>query len=158
MTTQAAMSQNLSWDLPNPFILKISCAGEHEAGWRPSASHSDNICPDRRFWYWFLRWFLWPRNRLLLCHVLRGSAWTFTASGIAHTKALNFTSNIFSLGFFLADGHVIVLLGLVMMAGQLIGARIGSKMVMTKGQKLIRPMMVVIYLVMSAKLLWESFG
>ncbi|MCL6269391.1 acyl-CoA thioesterase [Sansalvadorimonas sp. 2012CJ34-2] len=30
MTTQAAMSQNLSWDLPNPFILKISCAGEHE--------------------------------------------------------------------------------------------------------------------------------
>ena len=75
----------------------------------------------------------------------------------AHTKVLNFTSNISSLGFFLAGGHVIIPLGLVMMTGQFIGARIGSRMVMTRGQQLIRPMIVIICLAMSAKLLWESF-
>ncbi|MCL6269393.1 TSUP family transporter [Sansalvadorimonas sp. 2012CJ34-2] len=91
----------------------------------------------------------------MFCVVLLGHSLPVAT---AHTKVLNFTSNISSLGFFLAGGHVIVPLGLVMMAGQFIGARIGSKMVMTKGQQLIRPMIVVICLVMSAKLLWESFG
>lgn len=38
------------------------------------------------------------------------------------------------------------------------GARAGSRLVLSKGQKLIRPMIVVVSAVMSAKLLYDSHG
>ena len=39
-----------------------------------------------------------------------------------------------------------------------IGARAGSRLVLSKGQSLIRPMIVVVSAVMSAKLLYDSHG
>jgi hypothetical protein len=45
-----------------------------------------------------------------------------------------------------------------MMAGQFIGARAGSRLVLSKGQSLIRPMIVIVSAVMSAKLLYDSHG
>ena len=45
-----------------------------------------------------------------------------------------------------------------MMAGQFLGARVGSRLVLSKGQKLIRPMIVIVSAVMSAKLLYDSHG
>jgi uncharacterized membrane protein YfcA len=53
---------------------------------------------------------------------------------------------------------VVWLVGLVMLAGQVCGARLGARMVLTKGQKLIRPMIVIVSAVMSAKLLYDSHG
>ncbi|MEN1586155.1 hypothetical protein AAIH44_35910, partial [Pseudomonas aeruginosa] len=38
------------------------------------------------------------------------------------------------------------------------GARMGSRLVLSKGQKLIRPMIVIVSAVMSAKLLYDSHG
>ena len=49
-------------------------------------------------------------------------------------------------------------LGFVMLIGQMVGARLGARLVLTKGQKLIRPMIVVISLLMSIKLLNDSHG
>ena len=48
--------------------------------------------------------------------------------------------------------------GFVMMVGQFFGARMGSRLVLSKGQTLIRPMIVVVSAVMSAKLLYDSHG
>ena len=48
--------------------------------------------------------------------------------------------------------------GFVMLAGQFLGARLGSRLVLSKGQKLIRPMIVIVSAVMSAKLLYDSHG
>ena len=76
----------------------------------------------------------------------------------AHTKVLNCTSNIASLLFFILGGAVVWKVGLVMITGQLIGARLGSKVVMSRGQKIIRPMIVVISLIMTGKLLWNNYG
>ena len=76
----------------------------------------------------------------------------------AHTKVLNFTSNFTSLLFFILGGNVVWLAGLVMMAGQVIGARLGSRFVLKSGQKLIRPMIVLVSLVMTFKLLWDNYG
>ncbi len=76
----------------------------------------------------------------------------------AHTKVLNCTSNIASLIFFLLGGQVVWSLGLVMMAGQFLGARLGARMVLTRGQALIRPTIVIVCMVMSAKLIWESMA
>lgn len=77
------------------------------------------------------------------------------AKATAHAKVLNFTSNIASLLFFLIGGQVAWTLGLVMLAGQFIGARMGARMVLTKGQKLIRPMVVVVAFAMSSKLAFD---
>ncbi|MGG5413575.1 MAG: sulfite exporter TauE/SafE family protein [Edwardsiella tarda] len=76
----------------------------------------------------------------------------------AHAKVLNFTSNAASLLFFILGGNVVWVVGLLMLVGQVIGARLGARMVLTKGQKLIRPMIVTMSLIMSAKLLFDNHG
>ncbi|MFC0323175.1 TSUP family transporter [Gallibacterium melopsittaci] len=77
------------------------------------------------------------------------------AKATAHAKILNFTSNFTSLIFFILGGEVYWVLGLVMMLGGFIGARLGAKMVLTKGQKLIRPMVVMMAFVMTAKMMYD---
>ncbi|MCG7495287.1 TSUP family transporter [Vibrio sp. Of7-15] len=74
----------------------------------------------------------------------------------ARTKVLNFTSNFAALLFFILAGLPIWELGLVMAVGGFFGARMGAKVVVTKGRKLIRPMVVTISMLMAAKLLWEQ--
>ncbi|MEH6473446.1 MAG: TSUP family transporter [Halopseudomonas sp.] len=71
----------------------------------------------------------------------------------AHTKVLNLTSNVASLLFFILGGQVVWTLGLLMAAGQLIGGRLGASLVVLKGSKLIRPLVVCICILMSVKLL-----
>ncbi len=80
------------------------------------------------------------------------------ASLMAHAKLLNATSNVGGLLLFIIGGKVIWATGFVMMAGQFIGARAGSRLVLSKGQSLIRPMIVIVSAVMSAKLLYDSHG
>lgn len=75
----------------------------------------------------------------------------------AHTKVLNFTSNIAGLLFFIVGGEVVWSIGLVMLIGQFIGARLGAKMVIAKGRKLIRPMLITVSTIMSIKLIYENF-
>ncbi|WP_257266572.1 TSUP family transporter [Endozoicomonas sp. ONNA2] len=79
-------------------------------------------------------------------------------SATAHTKVLNCTSNLASLLFFVIGGHVVWALGLVMILGQVIGARLGSHVVLSRGETLIRPMIVGVSLAMTAKLLWQDYG
>ncbi|MGY0216891.1 TSUP family transporter [Endozoicomonadaceae bacterium StTr2] len=76
----------------------------------------------------------------------------------AHAKLLNCTSNIAALIFFALGGHVVWTVGLLMIGGQFIGARLGSRMVLSKGQKIIRPMIVGVSLIMTAKLFWDNFA
>ncbi len=71
---------------------------------------------------------------------------------------LNATSNLGGLLLFIIGGKVVWATGFVMLAGQFIGARLGSRLVLSKGQKLIRPMIVIVSAVMSAKLLFDSHG
>lgn len=71
----------------------------------------------------------------------------------AHTKILNFTSNFSSLLFFILGGSVVWSLGLTMGMGQVIGARLGAKLVISKGSRLIRPLIVGVSILISLKLL-----
>ncbi|KGQ57312.1 TSUP family transporter [Gallibacterium anatis] len=77
------------------------------------------------------------------------------AKATAHAKILNFTSNFTSLIFFILGGEVYWTLGFVMMIGGFLGARLGAKMVLTKGQKLIRPMVVIMAFIMTAKMMYD---
>lgn len=74
----------------------------------------------------------------------------------AHAKVFNFTSNIASLLFFLMGGQILWSVGLAMMCGQFIGANLGAKMVLTKGQHLIRPMVVVMSFIMTLKMAFDQ--
>lgn len=73
----------------------------------------------------------------------------------AHTKLLNFTSNLASLAFFALGGQVLWAVGLVMAVGQFAGGRVGAKLVFAKGASLVKPLLVVLSLTLSAKLLWD---
>ncbi|HEX3800882.1 MAG TPA: TSUP family transporter [Verrucomicrobiae bacterium] len=75
----------------------------------------------------------------------------------AHTKVMNFASNITSLTFFACAGQMYVAAGLAMGAGQLLGARAGSSLVVTKGTKFIRPIFLATVLVVTVKLLFDSY-
>lgn len=74
-----------------------------------------------------------------------------------HTKVLNFTSNLAGLLFFIFSGQVIWTIGLIMLVGQIIGARLGARMVISKGKKLIRPMLIIVSTIVSIKLIWDNF-
>ena len=74
------------------------------------------------------------------------------------TKLMNFTSNIVSCFIFLAGGYVWFGAGLAMAAGEVIGARIGSRMVVKKGTSLIRPIYITIVVATTLKLLYNVYS
>jgi len=76
----------------------------------------------------------------------------------ALTKALNFTSNVASVLFFAIGGRMLWLLGLCMAAGAMTGGWIGSHTAMRFGAQVIRPLLVLISLGLTARLLWSYFA
>ena len=76
----------------------------------------------------------------------------------ASTKLLNFTSNVASLLFFVLGGHVVWTLGLAMGAGQMAGAWLGSHLVLRHGTALVRPVLVLVSLAISLRLLVGEGG
>lgn len=71
----------------------------------------------------------------------------------ANAKALNFASNIASLTVFVLGGKVLWATGASMIAGQLLGAWLGSHAVLRGGARLIRPLIVVVCLLMLGRYL-----
>lgn len=61
----------------------------------------------------------------------------------AHTKLLNFASNVGSFVVFVLSGVVIWKAGLVMGVGQFLGAQLGSRLAVRGGAKVIRPLLVI---------------
>ncbi len=76
----------------------------------------------------------------------------------AMTKLFNFTSNVASVIMFAIGGHMLWLLGACMAAGAMLGAWLGSRTALRFGARLIRPLLVVISLGMTARLLWGYFA
>jgi len=70
----------------------------------------------------------------------------------ANTKLLNLTSNFAALLAFLLGGQIVWSAALAMAVGQFIGGRIGSHLVLNKGSRLVRPLLVVMSLAMTVKL------
>lgn len=61
----------------------------------------------------------------------------------AHTKMLNFGSNVGAFLIFLLNGVILWKAGLLMGLGQFIGAQAGSRLAMRSGAKLIKPLLLV---------------
>lgn len=86
---------------------------------------------------------------------LRGFGLT-RATGV--TKLMNVSSNIASVIVFALGGQVLWLLGLCMAAGAMAGAWIGSHTATRLGARLIRPLLVVVSLALTTKLIWGWFA
>ena len=95
-----------------------------------------------------------------------GSFWTIglvalTGLDLRHatgyTKAVNLASNLGSLGIFLAIGSVNFPVAAAMIVGQILGARLGSGLVIRKGAAFIRPVFLSVVFLMTLKLMWDAW-
>ena len=96
-----------------------------------------------------------------------GSFWTVSQVSLAGmnlkqataaTKPSNFASNLGALVFFLIAGQAVVPVGLVMAAGQVMGAWMGSHLVIKHRPRFIRPFFITVVAATIIKLTWDQYG
>jgi len=75
----------------------------------------------------------------------------------AHTKIMNFTSNVTSLAFFLLGGNVVFAAGLLMGAGEVAGALLGSRLVIVRGVRFVRVFFLCVVAVTLARLVFVTY-
>ena len=73
----------------------------------------------------------------------------------AHTKMLNFGSNVGAFLVFLLNGVILWKAGLLMGIGQFIGAQAGSRLAMRTGAKLIKPLLLITCFGLALKLMLD---
>jgi len=71
-------------------------------------------------------------------------------------KLYNFMSNLGALIFFLFTGHIVWIIAVTMACGMVAGGAIGARLVLRHGTGLIKPLLIVMSLTMSARLLWQN--
>ena len=71
----------------------------------------------------------------------------------AITKLLNFASNFAAFIIFALQGYVIWYLGLVMAVAQIAGAFTGSRFAIRNGEKVVRPVLVIVSILLSLRIL-----
>lgn len=76
----------------------------------------------------------------------------------AHTKMLNFASNLGSLLAFSVVGQPLWILGLLMAAAQVVGAVLGARLAMRIGAKVIKPLLVITSSALALRLIWQLLG
>lgn len=95
-----------------------------------------------------------------------GSFWTAAlmllmgynmTQSVGITRVMNFTSNVVALSLFVVRGNVYFTEGLVMAAGQIIGARIGSSLAIKKGTRFIRPIFIVVVSATIIRLIYLNY-
>ena len=75
-------------------------------------------------------------------------------SANAHAKVINMTTNVTSLVVFLHSGQVLIVLGLAGAACCMLGNYIGSGLVLTKGTRIVRPVILVVLVLLFSKILF----
>jgi uncharacterized membrane protein YfcA len=73
----------------------------------------------------------------------------------ATSKLLNFASNFAAFLIFAFQGYVMWELGIIMAVGGVTGAYLGSKSAIKIGDKLIRPILVVVSILLSLRILFS---
>ena len=79
------------------------------------------------------------------------------AKATANAKALNCASNLAALLCFLAAKKVWFVAGIAMGCGQSLGARLASRMVLTRGTKFIRPVFLTMVVLITLKVIWDTW-
>ena len=72
-----------------------------------------------------------------------------------HTKVMNLASNVASLAIFAMHDSLRLDVGAAMIAGQLLGARLGAGLVIARGARFVRPVFLAVVLVLAVRLLLQ---
>ena len=76
----------------------------------------------------------------------------------AHTKLLNFASNLGAMMVFSLVAQPWWGTGLLMGLAQVAGAQVGARLAVRVGARMIRPLLVVVSLALAARLLWQAWA
>jgi uncharacterized membrane protein YfcA len=95
-----------------------------------------------------------------------GSFWTFAlvlwlgldlTEATAQAKVLNFTSNVVAFATFLFGGYIMLSVGITMGIGQVLGALLGSHLVLKRGTRFVRIFFLCVVAATIGKLLWSTY-
>jgi uncharacterized membrane protein YfcA len=82
----------------------------------------------------------------------------FTLQNAAiHSKPLNLVANSAALLLFIVNGKVAYLPALTMGTGQIVGAKLGAKLVILQGNRLIRPLFLGVVGCITIKMFWQAY-
>lgn len=73
----------------------------------------------------------------------------------ANAKVLNFTSNLASLLLFALNGKIILLYGIPMALFMIAGSRVGTKLAIQRGVRLVKPIFITMSCLVAAKLVFQ---
>ncbi|QEY58940.1 TSUP family transporter [Pseudomonas sp. C27(2019)] len=77
------------------------------------------------------------------------------ASGVA--RSMNFVSNAAALSIFIISGNVAWTLGIGMGAALMLGAVVGARVAIGGGNRLIRPIFILVVMALAARLAWQHW-
>ncbi|HKM27058.1 MAG TPA: TSUP family transporter [Thiopseudomonas sp.] len=77
------------------------------------------------------------------------------ASGVA--RSMNFVSNGAALAMFIISGNVAWAIGLGMGAALMLGAAVGARVAIGGGNRLIRPVFIMVVMALAARLAWQHW-
>lgn len=101
--------------------------------------------------------FIGPGTGSFICLALIALQGCTLQAATIEAKLYNAATNLSSLLVFFIGGKIIWTAGLCMAAGQLIGARLASAMIVSKGNALIRPMVIGMSVAMSLYLMAKTW-
>jgi uncharacterized membrane protein YfcA len=96
-----------------------------------------------------------------------GSFWTIAfvllaghdfVQAAAHAKVMNLASNAIALVLFAVNGAVLPMPGLALGAGQVLGARFGSHLALTRGARFVRPIFLLMASMVALKLIYTTLA
>lgn len=96
-----------------------------------------------------------PGTGTFLIILFTAAAGMNMAEANALAKTINMVTNITALAVFLLNGRVLFLLGIVTAVFNMAGQYVGSGMVMSRGSRVIRPIMLAVLLLLFVKILTE---
>jgi uncharacterized protein len=73
----------------------------------------------------------------------------------ANAKIINFATNLGALISFMIAGKVMYLLGLPLAAANIAGNFIGSRLAIKKGEKIIKPFLIIVLIILLITLVWK---
>ena len=97
--------------------------------------------------------FYGPGTGTFLLLVLTGAARYTMKEAAGTTKAINLSSNVAAFVTFVIHGKIIYTLGLAVAICSILGNYIGSGLVMGNGQKIVRPLILVVLAILFVKIL-----
>lgn len=105
-------------------------------------------------WQWAaMDWILGPGTGTFLLILYTGVAKLPVAKATGTMKLANLSSNVMALAVFLFSGKIIVLLGLAASVFSIAGHYVGSGMVMKNGNKIVRPIILIVLALLFIKII-----